>query len=68
MTSDIPFLQLAVDTGSFAVIIEEGKYKSNPTSQQTNQGEFIQFNGASEDGIQMAFVSSCVSLDYPLSR
>ncbi|KAI0770651.1 acid protease [Fomes fomentarius] len=46
---------LTVDTGSFAVIIEEGKYKPNPTSQQTNQGEFIQFNGASEDGIQMAF-------------
>ncbi|KAI0754498.1 aspartic peptidase domain-containing protein [Daedaleopsis nitida] len=45
---------LAVDTGSFAVLIGEGKYKPNPTSQQTNQGEFIQFNGANEDGTMMA--------------
>ncbi|TFK91013.1 acid protease [Polyporus arcularius HHB13444] len=45
---------LAIDTGSFAVIIGKGKYKPNPMSQQTNQGEFIQFNGASEDGVQMA--------------
>ncbi|KAI0754499.1 acid protease [Daedaleopsis nitida] len=45
---------LSVDTGSFAVIIGEGKYKPNPTSQQTNQGEFIQFNGANEDGTMMA--------------
>ncbi|KAI0694758.1 acid protease [Earliella scabrosa] len=44
---------LIVDTGSFAVIIEEGKYQPNPTSVQTNQGEFIQFNGGNEDGTGM---------------
>ncbi|KAI0031013.1 acid protease [Vararia minispora EC-137] len=45
---------LSVDTGSFAVIIGQGLYKPNPTSVQTNMGEFIQFNGANEDGTLMA--------------
>nr|VWO95943.1 LMP1 [Ganoderma boninense] len=42
--------KLTVDTGSFAVLIEEGLYKPTPASNSTNQGEFIQFNGASQDG------------------
>ncbi|TFK78906.1 acid protease [Polyporus arcularius HHB13444] len=41
---------LPIDTGSFAILIEQGKYLPSPTSQQTNLSEFIQFNGASEDG------------------
>ena len=50
--------QLAVDTGSFAVIIEQGKYLPSPSSEQTGKGEFIQFNGATEDGIELASVSN----------
>ncbi|PIL35123.1 hypothetical protein GSI_02912 [Ganoderma sinense ZZ0214-1] len=42
--------KLTVDTGSFAVLIAEGLYKPTPASNSTNQGEFIQFNGASQDG------------------
>ncbi|KAI9066029.1 acid protease [Trametes sanguinea] len=45
---------LTVDTGSFAILIKEGLYKPSPTSQQTNISEFIQFNGASADGIAPA--------------
>ncbi|TBU23043.1 acid protease [Dichomitus squalens] len=59
---------LTVDTGSFAVLISEGLYKPNPTSVQTNQGEFIQFNGANEDGTLFAsetftFVKDNVTFD-----
>ncbi|EJF56037.1 acid protease [Dichomitus squalens LYAD-421 SS1] len=41
---------LTVDTGSFAVLISQGLYKPTPVSNSTNQGEFLQFNGASADG------------------
>ncbi|CDO72202.1 hypothetical protein BN946_scf184970.g54 [Trametes cinnabarina] len=46
--------QLTVDTGSFALLIKEGLYQPSPTSQPTNLSEFIQFNGASKDGIAPA--------------
>ena len=49
-------LQLTIDSGSFAAIIKEGLYKPTPTSVQTNMGEFIQFNGASQDGTAPASV------------
>ncbi|KAF5368203.1 hypothetical protein D9757_011299 [Collybiopsis confluens] len=45
---------LTIDTGSFAILIEEGKYKPSATTHQTNLGEFIQFNGASQDGVKFA--------------
>lgn len=48
--------QLTIDTGSFAILIKEGLYKPGPATQQTNVSEFIQFNGASEDGIAPASV------------
>ncbi|RPD74058.1 acid protease [Lentinus tigrinus ALCF2SS1-7] len=41
---------LPVDTGSFAILIEQGKYLPSASAKQTNLSEFIQFNGASEDG------------------
>ena len=43
-------MQLPIDTGSFAIIIEQGKYLPSATSQPTDLGEYIQFNGASKDG------------------
>ncbi|KIK53004.1 hypothetical protein GYMLUDRAFT_49583 [Collybiopsis luxurians FD-317 M1] len=45
---------LTIDTGSFAILIKEGEYKPSSSSQQTNLGEFIQFNGASQDGVAPA--------------
>ncbi|KAI0629776.1 acid protease [Trametes polyzona] len=45
---------LTVDTGSFAILVKEGLYKPGPVSQPTNISEFIQFNGASKDGIAPA--------------
>ncbi len=39
------------------MLISEGLYKPTPASNSTNQGEFIQFNGASEDGTAPASVS-----------
>ncbi|KAI0642938.1 acid protease [Trametes meyenii] len=45
---------LTVDTGSFAILVKQGLYKPNPTSEQTNISEFIQFNGASKDGVAPA--------------
>ncbi|KAL1937779.1 hypothetical protein VTO73DRAFT_12798 [Trametes versicolor] len=45
---------LTIDTGSFAILVKEGLYKPGPATQQTNISEFIQFNGASEDGIAPA--------------
>ncbi|KAI0770654.1 acid protease [Fomes fomentarius] len=41
---------LPIDTGSFAILIEEGKYFPSSSSQQTDLSEFIQFNGANKDG------------------
>ncbi|KAI0754491.1 acid protease [Daedaleopsis nitida] len=57
---------LPIDTGSFAILIEAGKYLSSATAQQTNFSEFIQFNGASQDGSvpageTVSFVSDDVS-------
>ena len=51
-------IQLTADTGSFAVLIANGLYKPTPASNSTNQGEFIQFNGASADGTAPASVCS----------
>ncbi|KAI0329050.1 acid protease [Cubamyces sp. BRFM 1775] len=45
---------LTIDSGSFAILVKEGLYKPSATSQPTNLSEFIQFNGASQDGIAPA--------------
>ncbi|KAI0823982.1 acid protease [Trametes gibbosa] len=45
---------LTIDTGSFALLVKKGLYLPGPSSQQTDISEFIQFNGASEDGIAPA--------------
>ncbi|KAI0354812.1 acid protease [Trametes cingulata] len=45
---------LTIDTGSFAILVKQGLYKPSQTSQQTNLSEFIQFNGASKDGVAPA--------------
>ena len=60
-------MQLPIDTGSFAILIEEGKYLPSATSTPTNLSEFIQFNGASEDGTASAEVRTFAS-SYPLGR
>ncbi|KAI0718151.1 acid protease [Cerioporus squamosus] len=54
---------LPIDTGSFAILIEKGKYLPSPTSRQTNLSEFIQFNGASEDGTGPAAETPSFVLD-----
>ncbi|OSC98013.1 acid protease [Trametes coccinea BRFM310] len=45
---------LTVDTGSFAILVKQGLYQPSATSKPTNLSEFIQFNGASADGIAPA--------------
>ena len=60
-------MQLTVDTGSFAILVKEGLYKPGPVSQPTNISEFIQFNGASKDGIAPAAVSDLVPFSSTMS-
>lgn len=60
--------QLTIDTGSFALLAKKGLYEPGPATQQTNISEFIQFNGASEDGTAPAQVSRFknTKLSHPL--
>ncbi|KAI8986136.1 hypothetical protein BD414DRAFT_578226 [Trametes punicea] len=47
-------VQLTIDTGRLALLIQKGLYHPITTSQPTNLSEFNQFNGASQDGVAPA--------------